>query len=249
MKYSSLRKRGFAILLGAILAAGGTGMAVSAEYIEEKIAEEEVTESLNDISDIEISDIEYSDNNSFGETKAQPSDASYIEEAQAGQVEEESWELVQDSTGEMEPAWQDVSQGEAAMDMDAVPAEDGEKGQDLTENGDEAANSPDQPGPPVKAITGLIYNELPQMLVEAVGQTAADQTEIDAESAEPDAKLIMYSLDGQSFAEEIPTATNAGEYTVWYKVIDAASQQTVEAGSVTATIEKADVQLIAPTAR
>ena len=53
------------------------------------------------------------------------------------------------------------------------------------------------------AITPLTYNGQPQTLV-TVGQTNVG--------------FLVYSLDGANFSREIPTGTNAGTYTVYYKV-------------------------------
>lgn len=66
------------------------------------------------------------------------------------------------------------------------------------------------------AISGLVYNGKPQELVKA-GKVQSGK--------------IMYSLQGsESFSEEIPTATNAGLYTVYYYVKGAAE---VHDGKVT----------------
>ena len=56
-------------------------------------------------------------------------------------------------------------------------------------------------------IDPLTYNGQPQALVTA-GQTNVG--------------FLVYSLDGTSFSSEVPTGTNAGTYTVYYKVDGAA---------------------------
>ena len=53
---------------------------------------------------------------------------------------------------------------------------------------------------------------------------------------------MLYSLDGETFSEEIPTAMNAGTYTVYYKVsLSESEKEHYEevSGSVQATIKKA----------
>ena len=45
----------------------------------------------------------------------------------------------------------------------------------------------------------------------------------------------LYSLDGETYREEIPTAVNAGEYTVYFKATVAD-----ETKSITVTVAKAD---------
>ena len=56
---------------------------------------------------------------------------------------------------------------------------------------------------PPTAMTGLIYNTKPQQLVSAgivVGGT------------------MEYSLDDKTYSTEVPTGTNAQQYTVFYRV-------------------------------
>ena len=54
---------------------------------------------------------------------------------------------------------------------------------------------------------------------------------------------LRYSLDGETFSDDIPAATDAGEYTVFYR---AAGDETAEASPLTVTIGKADVVYNAP---
>ena len=70
-----------------------------------------------------------------------------------------------------------------------------------------------------EAIPGLIYNGTPQQLVRS---TVTDET-------------VSYSLDGRNYSTTVPTATDAGEYTVWYKVVK--SGKTLTEKSITAYIE------------
>ena len=56
----------------------------------------------------------------------------------------------------------------------------------------------------------------------------------------------LYSLDGESYSEEIPTAIDAGEYTVYYIPVDA--QAEAEPQTLTVTVAKADVAFTAPVA-
>ena len=77
------------------------------------------------------------------------------------------------------------------------------------------------------AVTGLTYNGNEQTLISA-GSTE-DGT-------------IVYSLDGETYAETIPTGVNAGEYTVYYKVIGDKNHKDSEAATVSATIGKAAME-------
>lgn len=80
--------------------------------------------------------------------------------------------------------------------------------------------APDYTAP--AAIDGLTYSGSAQALVRA-GSTAHGK--------------LLYSLskDG-TYSETIPTATDAGEYTVWYKVEGDSNHKDSQPGSVTATI-------------
>ena len=53
----------------------------------------------------------------------------------------------------------------------------------------------------------------------------------------------LYSLDGETYGEEIPTAVNAGEYTVYFKATEADEPQ-----SITVTVAKADAEFTPPVA-
>ena len=52
---------------------------------------------------------------------------------------------------------------------------------------------------------------------------------------------MQYSLDNQTFAETVPTGTNVGSYTVFYKVVGDANHENAEGGQVVVAIAKADV--------
>ncbi len=70
-----------------------------------------------------------------------------------------------------------------------------------------------------EAVQGLVYNGSPQALVKS---TFTDET-------------ITYSLDGKNYSSTIPTGTDAGKYTVWYKVTK--NSKTLTEKSITAYIE------------
>ena len=55
---------------------------------------------------------------------------------------------------------------------------------------------------------------------------------------------MVYSLDGKTYGGDIPTAVNAGEYTVWYKVAGDSNHNDTAAASVTVTIGRADAKVI-----
>jgi len=53
----------------------------------------------------------------------------------------------------------------------------------------------------------------------------------------------LFSTDGETYSEDIPTAVDAGEYTVYFKPAEAPE---AEPQSLTVTVAKADVVLIPP---
>ena len=74
------------------------------------------------------------------------------------------------------------------------------------------------------AKTGLVYTAAAQQLVN----------EGSAEGA-----TMLYSLDGTTYSEAVPTAINAGTYTVYYKATGDANHSDVAAASIEVTIAKA----------
>ena len=65
--------------------------------------------------------------------------------------------------------------------------------------------------------------------------------ELLATTGEVEGGIILYSLDGENFATDLPTATDAGEYTVSFRITaDANHNDLEEAGSVVVTIAKAN---------
>lgn len=74
------------------------------------------------------------------------------------------------------------------------------------------------------AISGLTYNGGPHTLINA-GSTEGG--------------IMQYRLDGGTYSTTLPTATNAGDYTVYYKVVGDASHNDTAEQSITVTIGKA----------
>ena len=85
------------------------------------------------------------------------------------------------------------------------------------------------------AKTGLKYNDESQELVVAGSAVGA---------------TIEYKLGDGEWTTDIPTATDAGEYTVIYKAVADANYNVVDTEQqLTVTIAKADAQVTAPTAK
>lgn len=58
--------------------------------------------------------------------------------------------------------------------------------------------------------------------------------------------LLSYSLDGVNYSADIPTATDAGTYTVYYKVENSDNWNEVDAKNITVSITKATPTFTAP---
>ncbi len=80
------------------------------------------------------------------------------------------------------------------------------------------------------AMTQLTFNGQAQTLV-AAGSIAGP--------GNMEACEMQYSLDGQTYAKELPTAVNAGSYTVFYKVVGDANHNGVDAQFINVAIYKA----------
>ena len=158
------------------------------------------------------------------EEQAVTEDVAYaFEEEEQSDVEEqiasEAPEYVFEETVEEQTTVEEVAEAEIAFEENAEQVENVEESvyeeQIVTEK--TAASSP-------VAIEGFVYTGEPQELI--LPQTG-DWT---------------YSLDGETCTSELPTAVNAGEYTVYMKEGEA------EAVVITVTIAKADVIFTPPVA-
>ena len=76
------------------------------------------------------------------------------------------------------------------------------------------------------ANTTLVYTAQPQTLIAAGA----------AEGGE-----MLYALDGENYSKVLPTATDAKEYTVYYKVVADANHNDVAAQSLKVTIAQAEL--------
>jgi hypothetical protein len=80
------------------------------------------------------------------------------------------------------------------------------------------------------AVADLVYKGSAQALVNA-GST--------------DFGTLLYSLDGETYSEDIPTGTDAGTYTVYYKVEGSDNWNAVAAQTIEVTITYFDASLAA----
>ena len=85
------------------------------------------------------------------------------------------------------------------------------------------------------AKTGLAYTGSAQELIAAGSVTGGK---------------MQYKLSAETeWSDNIPTATNAGTYTVEYKVVPDGNHNAADGGSVEVTIDKIDASVTAPTAK
>ena len=79
--------------------------------------------------------------------------------------------------------------------------------------------------PPV-AKTGLVYTTQPQALAEA---------------GSVEGGVLQYSLDNQQWSANVPAATNADDYTVYYRVVGDANHNDAAALTLSVTIAQAEL--------
>ena len=143
------------------------------------------------------------------------------------------------------------------------PEQPAEEPEQPTEEPEQPAEEPEQPAEDVPEQPAEEEPEQPaeeepeQPAEEEAEQSTAEEEQ--QEQPEPVANALtytgevqmlfngeatwLYSLDGVTYSEEIPTAINAGEYTVYYKADEADEPQ-----SITVTVAKADVEFTPPVA-
>ena len=93
--------------------------------------------------------------------------------------------------------------------------------------GDGGTTPAGKPAPkytPPTAKTGLVYNGTAQVLIS---------------ESHVEGGMMQYRLDNGAYSPDLPTATNAGIYTVYYKVVGDASHNNVAEQSLKVWIEKA----------
>ena len=148
-----------------------------------------------------------------------PSDNLPGEQAMAEHPEETPDEALAEAP---EEALDEASSGEVQEELvDELPAEN----PDMEDAADEI------PGISLPAVRELTYSGEAQELLDPSGM--------------PDDTEYYYFLDGETYGRDIPSGTNAGEYTVYVKTADDAE---AEAYELAVTIAKADVVFTPPVA-
>lgn len=151
-------------------------------------------------------------------------------------------EPAEEEPAEEAPVVEDSVEGET-VEGDTVTDEtvEGESEQEEQEETDEAEQ--------IEQIEQTESFEEPETPTLPAALDLTYTGEMQALVSDPEDGTILYSLDGETFGAEIPTAINAGEYTVYYKITAEGDAEAIEEiATLTVTIAKADVVLIPPTA-
>ena len=198
------------------------------EPAEEELAEEEPAEE--EPAEEEPAEEEPAEDEPAEEQPAEepaeeePAEEEHAEEpAEEESAEEEAAaEPAEEEPAEQEPAEEEPAAEESAVESIEEPAEE----QPVEEPAEEpVAEEPAEEEPIVEpTANALTYTGEAQALVYGEG-------------------AWLYSLDGETYGEEIPTAVNAGEYTVYFKATEADEPQ-----SITVTVAKADAEFTPPVA-
>ena len=136
---------------------------------------------------------------------------------------------------------------EALTDEVVPPAETTTETEQPAEEEESAEKAPAEEGQVAEAepVEALPVVEEPAEEAPAVALPVANELTYNGEAQ----ALVegesgwLYSLDGETYSAEIPTAVNAGEYTVYFKAAGADEPQ-----SITITVAKADAVFTPPVA-
>lgn len=144
----------------------------------------------------------------------------------------------------------DPSQAAAGSGEEVVTDTDFEEGASATDSGEaeraaEGAAAEDPVSAGILRPARLSYSGQAQALV--LMNAPADNASTEAGGSAASTKLL-YSLDGENYGDAVPTGTDAGQYTVFYRLMSEDGLTVLHAGSLTVTIEKADVVFTPPMA-
>ena len=102
----------------------------------------------------------------------------------------------------------------------------------------------DEDGVWTKLTTGGSFARISKATPEVDAPVGADLTYTgDAQPLVSVEGTWLYSLDGETYSEAVPTAVNAGEYTVYFKASEADEPQ-----AIAVTVAKADAVFTPPVA-
>ena len=141
-------------------------------------------------------------------------------------------ETIKEEPAEGEPTEEEPTKEEPAdkgsipegVAPDEQPAEEEPAEEEASEAAVEAEPVEEQPEVKAPVANALTYTGEAQALISAQG-------------------AWLYSLDGENYGEDIPTAVDAGDYTVYFK-----ADMDAEPETLTVTVAKADVTFTPPVA-
>ena len=189
----------------------------------------------------------------------QPADEKSTEEpAEEEPAEEEpaEEELAEEEPAEEEPAEEEPAEEEPAEEESA---EEEAAAEPAEEEPAEQEPAEEEPAAEESAVESIEEPAEEQPVEEPAEEPVAEEPAEEETIVEPTANELtytgeaqalvygegawLYSLDGETYGEEIPTAVNAGEYTVYFKATEADEPQ-----SITVTVAKADAEFTPPVA-
>ena len=209
--------------------------ATEEEPVEEEPAEEEpAEEALAEEAPAEEELAEEAPTEEEPDEEEEPAEEQSVEEDLPAEEEE--------STEEEESVEEQPVAEEAEATADQKPSPDGESGsaEALTE---EVLPTDTESAPEAEEEATLAEEETVEAQPSVDAPTANNELTYNGEAQ----KLVngegpwLYSLDGEIYSAQVPTAIDAGEYTVYFKASESDVPRTL-----TVTVAKADVELTPP---
>ena len=140
-------------------------------------------------------------------------------------------------SAEAQPAEEAPAAGEPAGEQPVEIAQEPSPASEGSDSGEDGAAAPEAEAPELQEAPAEAQPAEGAPVANALVYTGEAQPLVSAGGA------WLYALDGVTYGAEIPTAVDAGEYTVYYKAAEDA-----EASSLTAVIDKAEVIFTPPVA-
>ena len=182
-----------------------------------------------------------------GPTGEEPVEEEPVDEEPTGAAPAEE-EPVKEEASEQAPA-EEAPVVEEPVEEEASEQAPAEEAPVVEEPVEEEA-SEQAPAEEAPAVEEPVEEEAPEQAPVEEAQTALTQPVANALTYNGEAQPLvnvdgawLYSLDGETYSEAVPTAVNAGEYTVYYKAAEADEPQVIAV-----TVAKADAIFTPPVA-
>ena len=241
--------------------------ATEEEPVEEEPAEEEpAEEALAEEAPAEEELAEEAPTEEEPDEEEEPAEEQSVEEELSAEEEESTEEeqpVEEQPAAEEQPAEEQPEEelAEEQLAEEELPAEEEQPAAEEAEATADQKPSPDGEGGSAEALTEEVLptdtESAPEAEEEATlaeEETVEAQPSLDAPTANNELtyngeaqKLVngegpwLYSLDGEIYSAQVPTAIDAGEYTVYFKASESDVPRTL-----TVTVAKADVELTPP---